>query len=413
MLGERAQRSPRMRVRVRSSWFPPGQARWEEDPEFSADDHVHTHHLPSPGDRGQLGELVSELLAEPLDLTRPLWELHLIAGLDGGRFAVLVKLHHALADGATAVELGLGLLDGFEAMPQKPRRSPPKREAFDLAQVASGLLRRPEETFRQALNAAGDLRHVAQQTGEALDIVSSMLRNARLPIPTSPLSARPSSARRVELLPLDLRDLRRIRKRHGGTTNDVLLAVVTGALRRWLSTRGHPVDELNLRALVPVSHLQGQAGEAGNRLSGYLCDLPVSEPDPAKRLQAIRASMDRNKASGPLRGPGAFPLLADRVPSAVHRVATPVAGLGAGLLFDTVITNVPLPDMPVALDGCGLQELYPVVPLAAGHALSIAASQYRGTVHIGLQANRAALPDIEKLNESLSTAVDELNAPEP
>lgn len=413
LLAERVQRLPRMRRRVRTSWLSAGQAHWEEDPHFSAVEHVHSHGLPWPGGPDELTALAAELVAEPLDLSRPLWELHLITGLQGGRFAILAKLHHALADGAGAVELGLSLLDGFtpEHQAPQPDASQNHRSVLGAARYALQSVSRPDELARTAITAAGGLHRNLRQAGEALGIGLSVARNAQLPASDSPLFAPRSASKQVKLLALELQDLRRIRKRHGGTTNDVLLAVMTGALRLWLTTRGHPVEALNLRALVPVSYRSGAAERPGNnQLSGYLCELPVGEPEPGRRLEAIRASMRRNKAAGPLRGPGALPILADRLPSAVHRLAAQVTGRGAPLLFDTVITNVPLPDMPASLDGASLREVYPLVPLAAGHALSIAASQYRDRVHIGIQANRAALPDIEKLNEALPHAVAELDS---
>ncbi|SDY51202.1 Diacylglycerol O-acyltransferase [Saccharopolyspora shandongensis] len=406
VLAERAQQIPRLRLRIRSSWFPPGHARWEEPPDFRARDHVHTHQLPSPGGREELAVLVAELNSPSLDLSRPLWELHVITGLDGARFAVLVKLHHALADGCGAVEAGLGLLDGFTPDWAPRQTTPPSDPLLDAAWRAVGMLSRPRRLLADALSAAGDLPGTLWQT---VGIASSVVRNMRLPASDSPLHARASAARRVALVPIERRDVRRIRARHGGTTNDIALTVLTGALRRWLDTRGHPLDGLTVRALIPVSQRPPGKSHDNNRLSGYLCDLPVGEPDPTTRLRMVRAAMDRNKSAGPLRGPGAFPVLAGRVPPLVHRIAAPLAGHGAGLLFDTVITNVPLPDIPVTMDGAPLRELYPLAPLAAGHALSIAVTQYRTTVHIGVQANRCAVNDLEKLSEALPYAVAELD----
>jgi diacylglycerol O-acyltransferase / wax synthase len=396
LLADRAQRTPRLRLRARASWWG---LTWEEHPGFQADNHLFTHHLPDPGGREELAGLVSEVVTEPLELCRPLWAAHLITGLDGGRFAVVVKLHHALADGATAIEIGLGLLDGFAPAPHAPPEG--------AAQAGPGSP--PWEALLGPQRMLQAVRAATRHAGEAVDIAAAMLRHARLPEPGSAMAAPASAAKRVALLPLGMPDLLRIRERHGGTTNDVLLAVVTGALRRWLSTRGHPVDDLSLRALVPVNHRPRARGQVGNQLSGYLCDLPVGEAEPAERLRAIRNAMDSNKAGGPHRGPGAFPVLASRFLPPVNRVLTPVLAGGASLLFDTVVTNVPLPGVPVSLAGARLCELYPLAPLAAGQAMSIAASRYRDTMHIGIHANRAALPDIEKLTEAVPYAVVELD----
>lgn len=410
VLAERASRLARLRVHVRPPVFPPGYARWEEYPEFRAEDHIHTHQVPSPGGREELAALVGELNAVPLSLNRPLWELHVITGLDGDRIAVLTKLHHALADGCGAVEVGLGLLDGFTAdQPQPAESSMHSGSVLDTAWRAAGMLWRPHKMLGSMLSAAGDLPRTLQQTWETMGLASSVLRHLRLPAPDSPLCAPASGQRRVALIPLDRKELRRIRSHYGGTVNDVALIVVTGALRRWLATRGHSVEGLTLRALIPVNQRsRGKPGGDHNHLSGYLCDLPVGEPDPARRLQMVRAEMRRNKSAGPLRGPGAFPVLAGRIPPIVHQLAAPLAGHGASLLFDTMITNVPLPDIAVSLDGAWLRELYPLAPLPAGHALSVAVTPYREKVHIGLQANGCALGDLEKLSEALPHAVAEL-----
>ncbi|MBA8824968.1 WS/DGAT/MGAT family acyltransferase [Saccharopolyspora lacisalsi] len=416
LLSERVRRVPQLHRRIRTSWFPWTNPYWETDRRFRAEEHVRVHELPWPGGPGELTDLASRVAAEPLDLSRPPWELHVITGLQHGRFALLIKLHHALADGARAVEIGLGLLDGFEVK-AAPRSSStpqpndaPERGWVSIAREGLTSLSRPERLARTTATVANECHRMLRRSSRALDIGRSVAEHARLPASDSPLLALPSTNKRVELLSLETQDLRRLRTRHGGTTNDMLLAVITGALRLWLTSRGHHVDDLTLRALIPVNHRSRAAGRTGNnQLSGYLCDLPVSEPDPEVRLRAVRESMTRNKSTNPLRGPGALPVLAEQLPAATHRLMTRAVGHCAPLLFDTVITNVPLPNVPAALDGAGLRELYPLVPVAAGHSLSIAASQYRDRVHVGLQAGREALPDIEKLNEALPHALAELD----
>lgn len=386
LLAIRARRIPRLRQRVRATLLPPA-AHWLDDPDFDASAHIHTHHLRRPHDTGQLTDLVATIMGERLDPHRPLWEIHVITGLPGGCFAVLPKLHHALADGAGALALGLGLLDGHEAAARQVR--PP-------APAGAGAL-------------LSDLGSTAMQ---ALDIAGSVLRSARPAPPVSPLLTQSRcTRRRMATARLDMHDIKRVRAAHGGTTNDVLLAVLAGALRDWLLARGDRPDELAPRALVPVSQrCRGRGNPAGNQLSGYLCDLPVAEPDPVRRLTAVRAMMDGNKSAGPGRGPGALPVLADRLPAALHRVVMPMVGQCAPLLCDTVVTTVPLPGVPLAFDGAELREVYPVVPLAPGHALAVAFSPYRGTVHVGLTANGEVLPDVDQLAGALSGTLGSLNA---
>jgi WS/DGAT/MGAT family acyltransferase len=215
--------------------------------------------------------------------------------------------------------------------------------------------------------------------------------------------------RRLALLRLDVGAVRQIRKRHGGTDNDVLLAVVTGALRDWLAQQGHCPESLSVRALIPVSRrTRADDPRRGNVLSGYLCDLPVQERDPLARLRQIRAAMDRHKAAGFARGPGAIPVLANRMPAAVHRVAGPLARHGAPLLFDTMITNVPIPARTLTLAGAQLQEVYPIAPLARGQALGIALTAYQGRVHVALHADRQALPNLHRLADAIPAALASL-----
>src|SRR5256885_5007019 len=215
---------------------------------------------------------------------------------------------------------------------------------------------------------------------------------------------------RLALLRLDAAEVRQVRRGPGGPDNDVLLAVLAGAVRDWLGQRGQRVDDLRLRALVPVSRRSRPDERRRNVLSGYLCELPVQEDNAVTRLHAVRRAMDRNKAAGPGRGAGALPLLADRVPGAVHRIVTPFARRSASRLFDTVVTNVPVPDLRLALDGARLREVYPIVPLAHGQALGVALSTHQGTVHVGLHADARAVPDLDRLAEAIPAALAGLRA---
>ncbi|WP_158888792.1 wax ester/triacylglycerol synthase family O-acyltransferase [Amycolatopsis anabasis] len=392
LLAERAARTPRLRRQVRPTIFPPGGAMWTEDPAFDAREHIHVHRLTDLYESEPLAEYAAEWIEQPLDTGRPLWDAHVVTGLPGDRFALLLKLHHALTDGAGAFAVACGLLDETAVT----------RRAAAAEARTEGRAASPLAALRAGVSAA------ISEAGENAGIASAVLRAAR-PYPVSPLSAPNSPSRRLGFVRLDLADVRRIRGAHGGTANDVLLAVLSGALREWLLNRGRRVDDRPLRALVPVS-LRGREGNrAANQLSGYLCELPVHVDDPVERLRAVRRSMNRSKAAGSSAGAGAIPILADRLPPAVHRVATRFAGQAAGLLFDTVITNVPLPSVPLALDGAPLREVYPLVPLAPRHAVGIAVSIYRDWVHIGLQANGEEVPDLGSLRDGVVKSVAALH----
>lgn len=365
VLCERALEIPRLRQRARTSLL--GGARWVEDPGFAPEDHVFTHHVRG---RERFATLVSHLMAQPLDLARPPWELHVVTGLAGGRFAVVAKLHHALCDGMKAVGLGLQLFDAS-------RLSIPDA---------------PEPVSRSIIPSLREIK-------DTLDIASSVLMNTRPPTLNSPVLTASTRPRRVVMSRLDLADVHRIRRAHGGTVNDVLLALVTGALRHWLSAHGSAAPSSVVRALIPVNQRSRSGdGAAGNQISGFLVSLPVGEPDPLERLRSVREQMESAKAAGPERGAGALPLLADKVPPLVHRLAAPVAARCAPLLFDTLVTSVPLPSVPLSLDGASLCELYPVAPVAPGHAVGVALSVYRSSVHVCLHTNQSWMSDAQWLD---------------
>lgn len=381
LLAERAARIPSLRFRVRPSWLPPGGASWQPDETFDPRRHIHTYRPPPRRARDLLGTYASAWIAQPLDLSRPPWDLHLVTGLPDGEFALLLKLHHALTDGAGAFAVAAGLLDGIGGRATRAARQAPAR---------------PGPT-------------VLEQVRQTASIAAAVLGSTRPPRP-SDLATTNSAERQVGFVRLDLTDIRKIRRQHGGTINDVVLAAVSGGVRDWLRSRGRAADGTRLRALVPVSLRGRSASEAGgNHLSGYLCDLPVGVSDPVERLRSIRAEMDRNKAAGPARGPGAIPILADRIPPLLHRIGARFAGRAAPLLFDTVVTNVPLPRVPLSFAGATLREIYPLVPLAPGHALGVAMSIYRDAVHIGLQTDRRAIRDVGALTDAITKAAATLH----
>ncbi|MGQ0775114.1 MAG: wax ester/triacylglycerol synthase family O-acyltransferase [Pseudonocardiales bacterium] len=414
LLADRARQLPRLSRRVQRSWYPPGSATWADDPGFRPEDHIHVHHLGGPDGYGQAAALAAELMARPLPRNRPLWEFHVMSGVGDGRFALLGKLHHAFVDGLAALQIGIGLLDelGSLAPPRGATIAPP-RPAAHLVSTAPSRSRARRILSAPCRLAYGVRCAAGGAVGQATELVSittSVLGSARLPSPGSPLVITSSGRRGLGLARLDLQYVHRIRAHFGGTANDVLLAVVAGALRNWLGTRGHPVEGLCMRALIPVSYRARSGGRVGgNQISAYLCELPVGEPDAGKRLRIIQQSMQHSKAAGVTRGPGAIPLLAERLPAAVHRFAAPVAGQVAALLFDLMVTSVPMPGISLRLCGAELEEVFPVAPLPSGHALGVALSCYRGTAYIALHVDREALPDVQGLVDAIPASVSVLD----
>jgi diacylglycerol O-acyltransferase len=412
VLRHRAAAVPRLRRKLALVAFPPGAAAWVDDPTFDPAEHVHTSALPAPRGPVELATRTAELLASPLDRSRPLWEMHVIGALADGGFALLVKIHHALADGLRAVMLGMSLFDN--PWQRTHDDEPEAAGSRPSVGVLQGLLGASNDALAKAtrlLDPRTARSEVTRRAGHAWDataIGASVTRHLLWSAPPSPINVPVGPDRRFAMLRIDLDDIHRVRKTHGGTVNDVLLAVVAGGLRRWLTDRGDLVRG-PLRALVPVSRPHPDPQDtAGNLLSGYLVDLPIDEADPLTRLAAVRAAMAANKAAGPARGPGAFPALANLLPPLLHRLAGPVAAPASSMLFNTVITQVPLPELNLTLAGARLTEIYPVVPLAAGQALGVAVSTFRGTAHVGLHADYAALPDLDQLGSHLTGALTEL-----
>ena len=389
LLAARAAAVPGLRMRIRDVWQPLlplafGGATREPAPDFDPLQHVRLH-APT----ADFHAVAGRLMERPLERGRPPWEAHVLPGEDGTSFAVLFKFHHALADGLRALMLAAALMDPMDMPEPRPRPAEPPRSFLPDVRKLPGLVR-------------GTLSDV----GRALDIGTSVAR-ATWDVRSSPaLTSEPTGTRRTAGVVVDLDEVHRIRKTEGGTVNDVLIAVVAGALRRWLDERGDGSDGVAPRALIPVSKRRPRtAHPQGNRLSGYLIRLPVDDPDPLARLRTVRTAMDRNKDAGPNRGAGAVALLADHVPPLGHRLGGPVVGQAARLLFDILVTSVPLPSLGLKLGGCPVTEVFPLAPLARGQALAIAVSTFRGRVHYGLVADAAAVPDLDRLADALTKEV--------
>ncbi|MEZ0069800.1 diacylglycerol O-acyltransferase [Streptacidiphilus sp. MAP12-20] len=395
VLAARAQTIPRLRRRVRSSWNPLEGPYWEDQPDFDATAHL-THHAVDQSATG-LEDTVAALMAKPVPRHAPPWEIHLLS--TGTGFFLLFKVHHAAVDGLRALEVGMRLFDQFADAPPRSTTSTTSRPATvpPTGPLPLRLLRAIPVEARRTLRAA-------ELAGDALlasvgGVERALLRPSELrrPAPGPPALALPT---------LDLDEIRTVRKAHGGTVNDVVLALLAGTLRAW----GESDDA---RVLVPVSDRGGRRSGAtagGNRLSGYLVDLPVSEPDPRERLRLVREAMDAHKRRGPRRGAGAVALLADLLPASGHQLTAPLLRSSAPLLFDALVTNVPMPDFSFSLGGHALTGLHPLPPLAQRQTLAVAVSSYLGRVHLGLRGRFASPARTADLRDALDASMAELLA---
>ena len=403
---------PRYRQKVR--WVPGRVAApvWVDDPDFDVTYHVRRSALPRPGTDAQLHELVARLMSRHLDRSRPLWEMYLVEGLSDDRIALISKTHHAMVDGVSAVDLGTVILDASPEpravqLPEwQPRREPSGLGL--LAGAAQEFVRRPASVVEAVARNAGDVRHTGSALARGVVGVVGAARTVTRTAPRSPLNATLGEARRFAAVRSDLEDYKAVRRSHGGTVNDVVLAVVAGGLRSWLLTRGERVTgTTTVRAMVPVSVRPDSPG-AGNRVQSWFVDLPVGEQSPVVRLQRVTYAMQGHAETGSAVGADVLTALSGFAPSTLHSLGARVASSVTRRLFNVVVTNVPGPQQTLYAGGAPMQEVYPVIPLSQGQAVSIGLTSYHGGVFYGLNADRDAMGDVEVLASCLTDALAEL-----
>jgi WS/DGAT/MGAT family acyltransferase len=416
LIEQRIGQVPRYRQKIK--WVPGHLANpvWVDDPDFDVTFHVRRSALPRPGSEAQLRELVGRLMSRRLDRSRPLWEMYLVEGLAGGRIAIITKTHHAMVDGISAVDIGQVILDVTPSPRELPDelwmpQSPPGGLGL-LLDAMTEVVRRPTAALDTARIGLLDLRATATKVLGTVGGLLAMARTAARPAPVSPLNVRIGEQRRIGFARTELDEYKRVRKAHGGTVNDVVLATVAGALRGWLLSRGEAVTSTTtVRAMVPVSVRAGdQQGVLGNRVSSYFVDLPVGEPDPVVRLSQVSFAMKGHKESGQSVGADAIVALSGFAPPTLHALAAQVANGMTRRLFNVVVTNVPGPQFPLYAAGAQMLDMFPVVPLAKGQAISIGLTSYNGGVFYGLNADRDGMPDVDVIasliEESLAELVD-------
>jgi len=416
LIEERISLVPRYRQKIKAVPGRLASPVWVDDPDFDITFHVRRSALPRPGSDAQLRELVGRLMSRRLDRSRPLWEMYLVEGLEGGRIAVITKTHHAMVDGVSAVDIGQVILD-LTPTPREvpedlwmPRPSPGVLEL--VAHAVADIVRRPTAVVDTVRMGLLDMRSTVGRVTGALGGLAAAARVAARPAPGSPLNVGIGEQRRFGVARTELDDYKRVRKAHGGTVNDVVLATVTGALRGWLLSRGESVTSTStIRAMVPVSvRSQQEQGGLGNRVSSYFVDLPIGEPNAVVRLSQVSFAMKAHKESGQSVGADAIVALSGFAPPTLHSLGARVANGITRRLFNVVVTNVPGPQFPLYAGGAQMLEMFPVVPLAKGQALSIGLTSYNGGVYYGLNADRDAMPDVDVLGalieESLAELVD-------
>jgi diacylglycerol O-acyltransferase / wax synthase len=404
---------PRYRQKLTNTALDSGRPVWVDDPSFNLEYHVRHTALPAPGDWEQLRQLTARIFSQQLDRSKPLWETWLVEGLEENRFALISKTHHALIDGIAGVDLATVLFD-LTPVPQPVEHSGrpwlAHREPGTVELLAAGLRGAVRGGLEIAGGAIGAITHpdrTLAATREAVEGVGELAWAVLNPAPAVPLNAEIGPHRRFQGVRCRLEDFKTVKDALGGTVNDVVLAVVSGALRTFLLSRGVRTEGLELRALVPVStRTAQQRNQLGNRIVVMRGPLPVYIEDPVQRLQVVREAMDGLKESKQALG---AEIIANAQNFAPPTILAQASRLNFSTrLFNLIVTNVPGPQFPLYVLGRELEQVFPVAFLPKNHALAVAIMSYNGQINFGLLGDYDALPDIDLIAESIGEELDTL-----
>ncbi len=411
---------PRYRQKVREVTLGLARPVWVDDRDFDITYHIRSSALPSPGTDDQLHDLIARLASHPLDRTRPLWEMYLVEGLARNRVAIYTKSHQALVNGMTALEVGHVIAD-------RAQRSPdfgediwiPAREPSNTELVAGAIgewIVRPTTQLAAVRSAVAD---IATNAGYLADIGRSAAHTARTIIrgtaPSSPLNATVSRNRRFSVASAPLEHYRQLRSRYACDVNDVVLAVVAGALRNWLLSRGEPVTPTStVRAMAPMSvypeadlDTNAGPGQAISEVSPFLVNLPVGEGNAVVRLSQIAHATESHPT--PTRVDArTIVTLSGFAPPTLHAMGIRVATTYSARVFNLLMTNVPGPQSQMYVAGAKLLETYAVPPLLYNQVLAIGATSYCGNVYYGINADRDAMSDVDVFPTLLRESLEEL-----
>lgn len=417
-----AERLPRLALfRKRLKHVPLGLDRpyWVDDADFDLDYHVRELGLARPGTTDVLVDAVARIHERPLDLDRPLWEAYVISGLPDGRVALYTKVHHAMLDGVTGVELFSALVDLEPVLPGEPAPFEPQREptaAGLLGRAALGLAGRPRDVLGLAVSAARYAPALAFQARPALARAlgrAEPFEAAATPLraPSTPFNGRISAQRRIGLARLPLPELKEVKRAFGCSVNDVVLALSAAAVRDWLERNGAATNQ-PLVTMVPVALAGDRGGAAGNSVTAMFTPLPVHLADPEDRVAVAHESSRAAKAHG-----AAIPQ--ELYESSIH-LTPPIllakamrAFFELGVLrrvrtFNTVISNVPGPDLTVYLGGAVVEAIYPLSIIVDGMGLNITLQGLGQHLHVGVVSCRQAVPDAQSIADAMLEELDVL-----
>jgi diacylglycerol O-acyltransferase / wax synthase len=398
---------PRYRQKLAYTVLDSGRPVWIDDPSFNLEYHIRHTALPPPGRWEQLQDLTARIFSQQLDRSKPLWEMWLIEGLEEDRFALITKTHHSLIDGIAGVDLATVL---FDLSPDPPpvtnsgRAWQPNAEPGAAHLVAAGLagaVRAGVALAEGALDALAHPERALARAREAVEGIGEIIWAGLNPAPETPLNVPIGPHRRFIGIASRLEDFKAVKNAFGGTVNDVVLAVVAGALRSFLLARGRHTEGVELRALVPVSvRTERDTHGAGNRLVVMRGPLPVYISDPINRLRFVSQAMDGLKESKQALGAEVIAGAQNFAPPTILAQASRLNF--STRLFNLIVTNVPGPQFPLYVLGREMLQAIPVAFLPENHALAIAIMSYNGQMNFGLLGDFDALPDIDTIGENIA-----------
>ena len=402
---------PRYRQKLAFPRLQAGRPVWVDDPTFNLEYHVRHTALPQPGELDQLRLLAGRIYSQRLDRSKPLWETWVVQGLADGRFALITKTHHSMIDGIAGVDLASVLFD-TTAVPREVEPEPwtphPQPTAAEL--IADGVkdfVQAPLSAAGRALGAIQDPGRAVHGVREAAEGLGEVAWANLNPAPRTPLNVPIGPHRRVRWASSRLEDYKRVKNSLGGTVNDVVLAVMAGALRRWLRSRGVDTKGVELRALVPVSiRTEDERDKLGNRIAAMRGPLPVYAEDPVDRLRIVTEAMTGLKESKQALGAEVIAGLTGFAPPTILAQASRLNF--STRLFNVIVTNVPGPQFPLYMMGSRLLEAFPIVPLTRNLTVVVGILSYDGTMYFGLWADRDAFADLEVLAGGVDDAYAEL-----
>ncbi|MGB1584048.1 MAG: WS/DGAT/MGAT family O-acyltransferase, partial [Solirubrobacterales bacterium] len=405
------------RYRQRLVWAPmeTGRPFWVDDPDFNLSYHVRDAALPAPGNDEQLERMCARIFSQRLDRQKPLWEMWLIDGLAGGRFAMILKTHHSVVDGIAGIDVGTVLL-GMDPtttiddpQPWRPGPMPTQGELLEIGLREAAQA--PMKLGRKAMHLIRGDNDARAELGEFVTGATKAITETIDAAPRTPLNTQISGHRRYRFVRNSLEDFKEIKTLLDTTLNDVVLTVTSDALGRWLRSRYYPTDGLKLRALVPVSTRPkakrgADAHTGGNELLAMRGYLPVEAMDVIERLSYIKNSMDGLKKSNQAVAADALTAVQNFAPPTVLAQASRLNF--STRLFNLLVTNVPGPQMPLYLLDRQMIDAFPIPFLAENHGLSVAVMSYNGRINFGILGDYDAVPDIQVIADGISDSRDDL-----